>query len=73
MSCHICQKRLGNQKKVVLRYNGTADIYTYDRKHKLFPINSFVLAHSSAKKLYNKYVTLKSLLQWYHMTECDGI
>ena len=38
-----------------------------------FRTNSFVLAHSSAKKIYNEQLTLKSSIQWYHMTECDVI
>ena len=45
----------------------------YDEKRKLFRTNSFVLAHSSAKKIYNEQLTLKSTIQWYHMTECDVI
>ena len=30
--------------------------------------NSFVLAHSSAKKIKIKQLTVKSSIQWYHMT-----
>ena len=45
----------------------------YDQKRKLFRTNSFVLAHSSAKKIYNEQLRLKSTIQWYHMTECDVI
>ena len=45
----------------------------YDQKRKLFRTNSFVLAHSSAKKILNEQLTLKSTIQWYHMTECDVI
>ena len=45
----------------------------HDQKRKLFRTNSFVLAHSSAKKIYNGQLTLKSIVQWYHMTECDVI
>ena len=45
----------------------------YDQKRKLFRTNSFVLAHSSAKKIYNEQLTLKSSIQWYRMTECDVI
>ena len=45
----------------------------YDQKRKLFRTNSFVLAHSSAKKIYNEELTLKSTIQWYHMTEYDVI
>ena len=40
----------------------------YDQKRKLFPTNSFVLAHSSAKKFYIEQLTVKSSIQWYHMT-----
>ena len=43
----------------------------YDQKRKLFRTNSFVFAHSSAKRIYNEKLTLKSTIQWYHMTECD--
>ena len=32
----------------------------YDQKRKLFRTNSFVLAHSSAKKIYNEQLTLKN-------------
>ena len=45
----------------------------YDQKLKLLRTNSFVLAHSSAKKIYNEQLTLKYTMQWYHMTECDVI
>ena len=45
----------------------------YDQNRKLFRTNNFVLAHSSAKKIFNEQLTLKSLTQWYHMTECDVI
>ena len=45
----------------------------YDQKRKLFRTISFVLAHSSAKKIYNEQLTLKPTIQWYHMTECDVI
>ena len=45
----------------------------YHQKRKLFRTNSFVLAHSSAKKIYNEQLTLKSTIQWYHLTECDVI
>ena len=41
----------------------------YDQKRKLFRINSFVLAHSSARKMYNKQLMLKSSIQCYHMTQ----
>ena len=34
-----------------------------------FRSNSFVLAHSSAKKFYKEQLMLKSSIQWYHMTE----
>ena len=40
----------------------------YDQKRKLFHTNSFVLAHSSAKKVYIERLTVKSSIQWYHMT-----
>ena len=40
----------------------------YDQKGKLFRTNSFVLAHSSAKKNYIKQLTVMSSIQWYHMT-----
>ena len=45
----------------------------YDQKRKLFRTNSFVPAQSSAKKIYNEQLTLKSTIQWYHMTEYDVI
>ena len=45
----------------------------YDQKRKLFCTNRFVLAPSSAKNTYNKRLTLKSSVQWYHMAECDII
>ena len=45
----------------------------YDEKRKLFCANSFVLAHSSAKKFYNKQLTLKSSTELYCMTKCDVI
>ena len=38
------------------------------KKSKLFRTNSFVLAHSSAKKSYIEQLTVKSSIQWYHMT-----
>ena len=44
----------------------------YDQKRKLFRTNSFVLAHL-AKKIQNEQLTLKSTIQWYHITECDVI
>ena len=40
----------------------------YDQKRKLFRTNSFVLAHSSAKKFYFEQLTVKYSIQWYHMT-----
>ena len=40
----------------------------YDQKRKLFRTNSFVLAHSSAKKFYIEQLTVKSSIQWHHMT-----
>ena len=40
----------------------------YDQKRKLFRTNSFVLAHSSAKNFYIEQLTVKSSIQWYHMT-----
>ena len=43
----------------------------YDQKRKLFRTNSFVRMHSSAKKVYNEQLTLKSSIQWCHMIECD--
>ena len=45
----------------------------YDQKRKSFRTNSFVLAHSSTKKIYNGQLTLNSSVQWYHMTKCDVI
>ena len=47
----------------------------YDQKRKPFRTNSFVSVHSSAKKIYNEQLTLKSnaKVQWYHMIECDVI
>ena len=38
------------------------------KKHKLFRTNSLVLAHSSAKTFYIEQLTVKSSIQWYHMT-----
>ena len=35
----------------------------YDQKRKLFRTNSFVLAHSSAKKIYIEQLTVKSSIQ----------
>ena len=35
----------------------------YNKKRKLFRNNSFVLAHSTAKKICNKQPTLKSSIQ----------
>ena len=32
----------------------------YDQKRKLFPTNSFVVAHLSAKKIYNEQLRAKS-------------
>ena len=56
-------------------------ILTYSQKYglslftiknaKTFCTNSFVLTHSSAKKIYNKQLT-KSLMQCYHI-DCDVI
>ena len=40
----------------------------YDQKRKLFRTNSFMLAHSSAKKFYIEQLTVKSSMQWYPMT-----
>ena len=40
----------------------------YDQKRKLFRTNSFVLAHSSAKRIYIEQLTVKFSIQWYHMT-----
>ena len=40
----------------------------YDQKRKLFRTNSFVLAHSLAKKFYIEQLTVSSSKQWYHMT-----
>ena len=42
----------------------------YDKNPKLFRTNSFVLAHSSAKKFYKEQLTLKSSIQWYHIAFC---
>ena len=43
----------------------------FDQKRKLFGTNNFVFAHSTMKKKYNKLLTLKSSMQWYHMAESD--
>ena len=40
----------------------------YDQKRKFFRTNSFVLAHSSAKKFNTEQLTVKSSIQWYNMT-----
>ena len=40
----------------------------YDQRRKLFRTNSFALAHSSAKEFYIEQLTVKSSVQWYHMT-----
>ena len=45
-----------------------SDPQGYDQKRKLFRTNSFVLAHSSAKKFYIEQGTVKSAIQSYHMT-----
>ena len=45
----------------------------YNQKHELFLTDSFVLAHSSVKSIYNEQLTLKSLIQWYHVTKWDVI
>ena len=40
----------------------------YDQKRKLFRADSFVLVHSSAKKVYIEQLAVKYSIQWYHMT-----
>ena len=40
----------------------------YDQKRKLSRTNSFVLARSSAKKFYIEQLTVKSSIEWYHIT-----
>ena len=45
----------------------------YHQKRKLFPAISFVLVHLSTKKIYSGQLTLRTSIQWYHMTECDFI
>ena len=52
----------------VSKYGVFSDPQGYDQKCKLFRTNSFVLAHSSAKKIYIEQLTVKSSIQWYHMT-----
>ena len=52
----------------VFKYGGFSGPQGYDLKRKLFRTNSFVLAHSSAKKFYIEQLTLKSSIQWHHMT-----
>ena len=47
--------------KMILKY-GLRDSQDDDQKCKLFLTNSFVLAHSSAKKIYNEQLTLKSTM-----------
>ena len=49
-------------------YGFFSDPQGYDQKRKFFRANSFVLAHSSAKNIYNQELALKSSIQWHHMT-----
>ena len=41
----------------------------HDQKRILFGTNGFVLAHLSAKKIYNEQLSLNNSIQWYHMDE----
>ena len=50
------------------KYGAFSGPQGYDHKRKLFRTNNFVLAHSSAKKIYIEQLTIKSSIQWYHMT-----
>ena len=52
----------------VSKYRIISGPQDYDQKRKVFRTNGFVLAHSSAKKFYIEQLTVKSSIQWYHMT-----
>ena len=42
---------------------------SYDQKHKLFRNNSFVLAHSSVKKIYSEQLSLQyNGITWLNVT-----
>ena len=55
------------------KYGPEKTSQVYDQKRKIFRNNSFVLVHSSTKKIYNEQLTLNSSVQLYHMTEYDII
>ena len=70
-SINDCLSNRNQRTKIenqVSKYGVFSGPQGYDQKRKLFRTNSFVLAHSSAKKFYIKQLTVKSSIQWYHMT-----
>ena len=65
--------RIYPYKNRILENTGYKKRQGYDQKRKLFRTNSFVLAHSSAAKISNDQLTVKSSIQWYHMIKFDVI
>ena len=70
-SINDCLSNRNQRTKIenqVSKYGVFSDPQGYDEKRKLFRTNSFVVTHSSPKKFNIEQLTVKSSIQWYHMT-----
>ena len=70
-SINDCLSNRNQRTKIenqVSKYGVFSGPQGYDQKRKLFRTNTFVVTHSSPKKFNIKQLTVKSSIQWYHMT-----